>query len=95
MPEALSRDIADYVALFPDDPLAKLHRLFVRDNADLCKEHGHPRLSYGAFRRASGRSKNKPETTRTKPERGRDAPDNLPYRALALMDTSDLGWTSS
>jgi len=90
MPEALARDIADYAALFPDEPLAKLHRLFVRDNADLCKEHGHPKLSYGAFCRASGQNKNKSEAIRTKPERGRDAPENLPYRALALMDTTDL-----
>jgi transposase InsO family protein len=90
LPEALARDIADYVALFPDEPLAKLHRQFVRDNAELCKENGHPELSYGAFCRASGRSKNKPEEARTKPERGRDAPENLPYRALALMDTTDL-----
>jgi len=90
LPETLARDIGDYVALFPDEPLAKLHRLFVRDNAELCKEHGHPDLSYGAFCRSSGRSKNKPEVPRTKPERGRDAPENLPYRALALMDTTDL-----
>ena len=90
LPEALARDIADYVALFPSEPLARLHRLFVRDNAELCREHGHPELSYGAFCRASGRSKNKPEEARTKPERGRDDPENLPYRALALMDTTDL-----
>ena len=92
MPEILARDITDYVALFPNEPLARLHRLFVRDNADLCKEHGHPKLSYGAFRRASGRSPQKTmsEDERSRPRRGRDAPENLPYRALALMDTSDL-----
>lgn len=90
LPEALARDIADYVALFLDEPLAKLHRLFVRDNSELCKEHGHPELSYGAFSRASGRRQDVPEEARVKPERGRDAPENLPYRALALMDTTDL-----
>ena len=90
LPEALARDITDYVALFPDEPLARLHRLFVRDNAELCREHGHPELSYGAFCRASGRRKDKPEESRAKPRRGRDAPENLPYRALALMDTTDL-----
>jgi transposase InsO family protein len=90
LPEELARDIADYVALFPDEPLAKLHRLFVRDNAELCLRHGHPKLSYGAFSRASGRSKDKPKKARPKPERGRDAPENLPFRALALMDTTDI-----
>jgi len=90
LPEALARDIADYVALFPKEPLARLHRLFVRDNAELCKEHGHPVLSYGAFCRASGRSTDKPQVARRQAERGRDAPENLPYRALALMDTSDV-----
>lgn len=90
LPAELTRDIADYVALFPDEPLAKLHRLFVRDNAELCRRHGHPRLSYGAFSRASGRRASEKKPGRPKPRRGRDHPDNLPYRALALMDTTDL-----
>lgn len=90
LPEELARDIADYVALFPDEPLAKLHRLFVRDNAELCRRHGHPRLSYGAFSRASGRRTGEKKPDRPKPRRGRDHPDNLPHRALALMDTTDI-----
>ncbi len=94
LPEALRRRIFDYVALFTDEPLAELHRRFVgcKSNAKLCNKHGHPKLSYGAFCRASGRGSQKTgtEDERTRPERGRDAPENLPYRALALMDTSDL-----
>lgn len=92
LPEALRHRIFDYVALFPKEPLAELHRRFVGGNAKLCQDRNHPKLSYGAFCRASGRGPQKtgPEDGRSRPVRGRDAPENLPYRALALMDTSDL-----
>lgn len=91
LPAPLARAIASFVSLFPAKiPLAELHRLFIHYNAELCAEHGHPKLSYGAFSRSSGRSNQHKQPSRTPAERGRDAPENLPFRALALMDTTDL-----
>jgi len=90
LPEALSQEITAYVSLFPKDSLAELYRRFIKQNRDLCAEHGHPDLSYGAFSRHSVRSKEDEQKPQKPVRRGRDAPDNFPYRALALMDTTDI-----
>jgi hypothetical protein len=90
LPEELAQAIRVYASLFRSLPLAELHRLFIRDQAELCRQHGHPDLSYGAFSRSSGRKTNATTEHVSSPNRGRDAPENIPYRALALMDTTDI-----
>lgn len=90
LPDELARAIEAYVSLRPAIPLAELHRLFVNNEEKLHVAYGHPDLSYGAFSRASGRKPDVPSAEPHPPERGRDHPENLPYRALALMDTTDL-----
>ena len=91
VPAALEQAIAGFVALFPTDSLANLHRRFIGVQATLCTDHGHPKLSYGAFRRCAGRAgQHHPEAARYDPRRGRDDPDQMPWRALALMDTTDI-----
>jgi transposase InsO family protein len=90
LPEPLAVAILNFVSLLSEVPLAELYRRFVNENADLCVEHGHPVLAYTTFARHSGRAKNVDPDPTNPPQRGRDAPKNLPFRALALMDTSDL-----
>ena len=90
LPGNLAATILLTASLHRDVPLAELHRGFIRDHKPLCEEHGHPNLSYGAFRRNAGREPAKTGTPRAKPRRGRDAPVNIPRGALALMDTTDI-----
>lgn len=90
LPEPLACAIFNFVSLYPDDSLAELHRRFVNNNADLCLKHGHGTLAYTTFARHSGRSKDAGGDCAHPPRRGRDAPENLPYRALALMDSTDI-----
>jgi hypothetical protein len=90
LPEPLAVAISRFVSLFPGIPLAELHRRFVKEKADLCKEHGHSNLAYTTFTRNSGRPSNSEAPREHSPRRGRDAPGNLPHRALALMDTTDI-----
>lgn len=90
LPGELEQAIAIFTALHASDSLAGLHRRFVTEQAKLCAKHGHPKLSYGAFRRCARRSKNRPDSARHTPRRGRDDPQQIPLRALALMDTSDI-----
>jgi hypothetical protein len=90
VPAALEQAIVLFTALHASDSLAHLHRRFVREQSPLCATHGHPKLSYGAFRRCAGRSCNPPDPAGHRPRRGRDDPEKIPLRALALMDTSDL-----
>jgi transposase InsO family protein len=89
-PAELEQAIAIFAALHASDSLAHLHRRFVREQTKLCAKYGHPCLSYGAFRRCAGRSRNGADPARHTPRRGRDDPDKIPLRALALMDTSDI-----
>ena len=89
-PTKLEQAIAIFTALHPADSLACLHRRFVTEQVKLCAKYGHPKLSYGAFRRCAGRSSNGPDPARHIPRRGRDDPEKIPWRALALMDTSDI-----
>ncbi len=89
-PVELEQAIAIFTTLHPTDSLACLHRRFVREPPQLCAKYGHPKLSYGAFRRCAGRSSHGADPARHTPRRGRDDPDRIPLRALALMDTSDL-----
>jgi len=90
VPAELAQAIALFAALHASDSLAHLHRRFVREQPDRCAKHGHPKLSYGAFRRCARRSRNEADPAGHTPRRGRDDPDKIPLRALALMDTSDL-----
>lgn len=90
LPAELARAIEVNASLFPAVPLAELHRLFVKQKQALCCQHGHPALSYGAYCRSSGRTPAGAAAPRPPPVRGRDTPEHLPYRSLALMDTSDL-----
>jgi len=90
LPGELEQAIAIFTALHPSDSLAHLHRRFVTEQAKLCAKHGHPKLSYGAFRRCAGRPHNQADPAGHIPRRGRDDPQQIPLRALALMDTSDL-----
>jgi len=89
-PAELEQAVAIFTALHPSDSLACLHRRFVTEQAKLCAKYGHPKLSYSAFRRCAGRSSNGADPARHTPRRGRDDPDKIPLRALALMDTSDI-----
>jgi transposase-like protein len=90
LPETLSREIEAFVSRHPSEPLAELYRRFVTQHGDLCADHDHPKLSYGAFCRNCGRSSNRRDPTRYEPRRGRDAPQNIPPGILAIMDTSDV-----
>lgn len=90
VPAELEQAIVLFTALHASDALAPLHRRFLTEQAKLCAKHDHPKLSYGAFCRCAGRSKTGPDSARHTPRRGRDDPEKIPLRALALMDTSDL-----
>ena len=90
----LKQVVADAIftaaSLHPKEPLAELHRRFVDERADFCEEHGQPRLAYSTFARHAGREARAEPAPSYKPERGRDAPEQIPLGALALMDTSDI-----
>jgi len=90
LPRVLASAIFSFVSLFPRKiPLAELHRRFTDEQAELCAEHGHPKIAYTTFCRHAGRGK-ETEKERRPINRGRDAPENIPPRALALMDTTDI-----
>ncbi|MBD3249946.1 DDE-type integrase/transposase/recombinase [Candidatus Woesearchaeota archaeon] len=90
LPDPLANAISDFVKLFPALPLAELHRRFLEEKRDLCLKHEHPNLAYTTFARASGRPRTNKSGHGHSPRRGRDAPENLPFRALALMDTTSI-----
>lgn len=90
LPGPLATAISGFVSLFPEVPLAELHRRFVKEKADLCTQQEHPDLAYTTFARHSGRVRNSNTSPVHSPRRGRDAPESLPHRALALMDTTDI-----
>ena len=90
LPQPLAQAISLFASLFPSVPLTTLHARFLRERGELCATHGHPKLSYGAFRRCAGREGKKSASSHHTPRRGRDAPENFPPRALALMDTTDI-----
>ncbi|MCX6375587.1 MAG: hypothetical protein NTU88_06065, partial [Armatimonadetes bacterium] len=90
LPDALRQAIACFVRLSSAaEFLAVLYRRFIKDRAEDCRKHGHPDLSYGAFCRAAGHTQKTAKPAHT-PQRGRDAPENLPPNLLALMDTTDI-----
>lgn len=82
--------IFTFASLHPKESLAELHRRFVDERADFCEEHGNPDLAYTTFARHADREGKAKQASSHKPERGRDAPDQIPLRALALMDTTDI-----
>jgi len=92
LPRALASAVFSFVSLFPRKvPLAELHRRFTGEQAELCAQHGHPEIAYTTFCRHAGRSdETEKEEERRSVDRGRDAPEKIPPRALALMDTTDL-----
>jgi transposase InsO family protein len=92
LPQPLADAVVTFVSLFPGVPLAELHRRFIKEKATLCAEYGHARLACTTFAHHSGRSRKAEAKTAAAcpPRRGRDAPENLPFRAVALMDTTDI-----
>lgn len=90
LPEPLATAIFRFVSPFPKIPLAELYRRFLQEKRDLCLEHSHPNLAYTTFVRASGRPSSNNAGHEYSPRRGRDAPENRPHRALALMDTTPI-----
>jgi len=93
LPSELAVSIANFAALHPGISLSELWSQFTKKNKALCSKHDHPNLAYTTFCRhaKSPKSNTTPNTEQPhKPERGRDAPKNIPYRALALMDTTDI-----
>jgi len=92
VPLPLAAAVALFVSLFPALPLAELYRRFVGKHANTCARYGHPNLAYSTFTRHAARTPTgAPAATKThQPNRGRDAPENIPPGALALMDTTDL-----
>lgn len=92
VPRRLALLVAVFVRLFPCLPLAELYRRFITKYAASCAKFGHPNLAYSTFVRHAGRTpaqSDKGEQTH-QPNRGRDAPENIPPGAFALMDTTDL-----
>jgi transposase InsO family protein len=88
--QIVARAIFVFASLHPAEPLAALHRRFMRERAGFCADNGHPDLAYTTFARAAGREHQTEKGAACQPRRGRDAPEQIPFRVLALMDTSDL-----
>lgn len=88
--QIVARAIFVFASLHPKEPLAELHRRFMRERVELCADNGHPKLACTTFVRAAGREDQAEKTALCQPERGRDAPGQIPLRALALMDTTDV-----